>query len=158
MAITSFRAGETISAGSFVYVNAAGLIYKASAVQVDQAATVGIALDTGSLGSLIRVNCDAVYTNASGVTPGEYRYLSVLTSGQHVSYSTWSTELAATAYSGAYLTSVGRATTTTSVEVEIEKPLFILNPTSVILMESNAGAILDAILQEDGSTINLETA
>lgn len=158
MAITSFKAGEAISAGDLVYLSSAGLLYKASALFIDQASVVGVAIDSGVSGSLIRVNADSVYPNASGVTPGEYRYLSILVSGQHVPYATWASDLAGTAYEGAYLTNIGRATTTTSVEVEVNKPLYIVNPTSVLLMESSAGVILDAILQEDGSTIDLETA
>jgi hypothetical protein len=158
MAITSFKAGEAISAGELVYVSSASYVYKASSIVLDQASVVGIAVDSGIAGSLIRVNCDAVYPSASGVTPGEYRYLSILVSGQHVPYSTWASELASTAYDGAYLTNIGRAVSTTSVEIEIAKPLFISNPTSVLLMESSTGVILDAILQEDGSTIDLETA
>lgn len=158
MAVTSFKAGEAISAGDLVYLSSATLLYKASSLLFDQASVVGVALDSGTSGSLIRVNCDSVYASASGVTPGEYRYLSVLTSGQHIPYTTWSSELSSTAYEGAYLTNIGRATSTTSVEIEVNKPLYIVNPTSVLIMESSTGVILDAILQEDGSTIDLETA
>ncbi len=158
MAITSFRAGEAISAGDFVYVSAAGFIYKASAVSQDQASSVGVALDSGSSGSLIRVNSDALYTSFSGLTPGDYQYLSVSSSGSIVSYSGWEASLSTTSYPGAYLTVVGRAVTTTSVEVEISKPLFVVNPTSIMLLESSVGITLDAILLEDGSTIDLETA
>jgi hypothetical protein len=158
MAIASFRAGEAISAGDFVYVSAAGFLYKASAIYQDQASSIGVAIDSGSPGSLIRVNSDALYTSFSGLTPGEYQYLSVTTSGAAVTYSGWEATLSTTAYPGAYLTVLGRAVTTTSVEVEISKPLFVLNPTSIMLLESSAGITLDAILLEDGSTIDLETA
>jgi len=158
MAVTSFKAGEAISAGDAVYLSSAGLLYKSSAVLFNQAAAIGLALDSGSAGSLIRVNNDFLYTSASGLTPGEYRYVSILTSGVNVSYNSWLADLSATSYDGAYLTILGRAVSTTSVEVELSRPLFVSNPTSVILIESSAGAILDAMLQEDGSTIELETA
>jgi hypothetical protein len=158
MAVTSFKAGEAISAGDLVYVSSTGYLYKASALLFDQASVVGVAIDAGFAGSLVRVNCDSVYPSASGVTPGEYRYLSVLASGQHVPYATWASQLGSTTYEGAYLTNIGRATSTTSVEIEVNKPLFIVNPTSVLIMETSAGVILDAILQEDGSTIDLEIA
>lgn len=158
MAVTSFKAGEAISAGNAVYLSSAGLIYKASAVLSNQAAAIGLALDSGAAGSLIRVDGDFLYTSASGLTPGEYRYVSILSSGINVSYSAWAAELASTAYDGAYLTILGRAVSTSGVEVELSRPLFVSNPTSVFLLETSAGAILDAMLQEDGSTIELETA
>ena len=158
MAINSFIAGETISTGDAVYVNSSGYLYKSIATGFTQASSVGVAVDAGSSGALIRVNTDAVYAAASGLTAGEYRYISLLTSGQNVPYTTWASELAFTAYDGAYLAVLGRATSTTTLEVEISKPLFISNPTSVLLMETSGGALLDAILQEDGSTIDLETA
>lgn len=158
MALTSFKAGEAISAGDSVYLSSTGFLYKASAVYKNQASAIGIAIDSGSAGSLIRVNTDFLYTSASGLTPGEYRYVSVLVSGANVSYNTWVSDLAATAYEGAYLTTLGRVVTSSGVEVETSKPIFISNPTSLIILETSAGVILDAMLQEDGSTIDLETA
>jgi hypothetical protein len=158
MALTSFTAGEAISAGDTVFVSSTGFIYKSSAILQNQASAIGVALDSGSAGSLIRVNGDFLYTAASGLTPGEYRYVSILSSGVNVSYSTWSSDLAATAYEGAYLTTVGRAVSTSALEVELSRPTFVVNPTSVILLETSAGVLLDAMLQEDGSTIDLETA
>ena len=158
MAITSFTAGEAISAGNAVFVSSSGFLYKSTAVYLDQASVVGLSIDSGSAGALIRVNSDDIYTSASGLTPGEYRYASILTSGQTVSYAGWASDLALTSYDGAYLTIVGRAITSSGVEVETSKPLFIANPTSVFLLETSTGGFLDAILQEDGSTINLEIA
>lgn len=158
MAINSFKAGESISAGDAVALNSAGLLVKANALEFDTASVVGVAIDAGAAGSLIRVNADAIYDGGSGFTPGEYRYLSAFASGVNVNYAAWASGLALTAYEGAYLSIVGRALTTTKLEVETSRPLFVTNPTSVILLESSAGLILDAMLQEDGSTIDLETA
>jgi hypothetical protein len=153
MAINSFKAGESISAGDAVALNSAGLLVKANALEFDTASVVGVAIDAGA-----RVNADAIYDGGSGFTPGEYRYLSAFASGVNVNYAAWASGLALTAYEGAYLSIVGRALTTTKLEVETSRPLFVTNPTSVILLESSAGSILDAMLQEDGSTIDLETA
>jgi hypothetical protein len=157
MAIASFRAGETIAAGNAVYVGGYGSIYKASALNTTQASVVGIAIDGGTAGSLIRVNTDGVYPNASGLVPGEYQYLSVTTSGALVTYPAWVAELATVTVDG-YLTNVGRATSTTQISVEPEPPRYIVNPTSVLLLESAIGITIDAILLEDGSAIDLETA
>jgi hypothetical protein len=158
MAIASFRAGETIAAGDAVYVDPSdGLIFKASALNATQASVVGVAIDSGSVGTLIRVNADGIYPGLSGLSPGEYQYLSVTTSGALVDYATWSAELA-TVSVNAYVTNIGRATSATQLAVEIDPPTLVVNPTSVLMLESSSGITIDAILLEDGSTIDLETA
>lgn len=157
MAITSFRAGESISAGEAVYVSSAGLIYKASSLTQDQASVVGIAVDSASSGELVRVNSDAIYNEYSGLTPGELQYLSITTSGQVVDYATWEAQLA-TVSVNPYQELIGRAITSSGVAVETGKPRYIVNPTSILLLEASVGLALDAILLEDGSTISLESA
>ncbi len=157
MAITSFRAGEAISAGEAVYVSSTGLIFKASSFTQDQASVVGIAIDSGISGDLIRVNTDAIYNAYSGLTPGDLQYLSVITSGQVVNYATWQAQLATTSINP-YQEFLGRAVSSSGVAVELGKPQYIINPTSVLLLESSPGIVFDAILLEDGSTINLESA
>lgn len=125
MAITSFIAGEAISAGNAVYVNPSGFIYKAIATNKEQAAVIGLAIDTATSANLVRVVSDTVYTTASTFTPGNFQYLSIASSGTLIPYSTWETELNAAPASGAFLTNVGRALTTSNVEVEIQKPIYV---------------------------------
>lgn len=157
MAITSFRAGEAISAGDAVSLSTAGLLFKANAAVFQQASTIGLAIDSGAAGSLIRVNNDSIYTSASGLTPGEFNYVSLLTSGAFVSYSTLEADLLLTSYSGAYLAPVGQALAPTSLNVEVSRPIFVINTNSLLLLEASPSTALDAILQEDGSTIDLES-
>lgn len=157
MAITSFRAGEAISAGQAVYVASTGFIYKASSLTQDQASVVGIAVDSGVQGELIRVNSDAIYNAYTGLTPGELQYLSITTSGQIINYATWAAQLDAVSINP-YQEIIGRAITTSGIAVEVGKPRYIVNPNSVLMLESSVGIGLDAILLEDGSTIDLETA
>jgi len=158
MAIVSFRAGESISAGDAVFVSASGFAYKAIATSFENASVAGVAIDGGSSSSLIRVNADSLYESSSTFVPGETQYLSLLTSGDYSTYAVLSSGLALTSYDGVYLSQVGKAVTTSKLEVETSVPVFITNPTSVLLLESHTGPLLDAILLEDGSTINLETA
>lgn len=157
MALASFIAGEAISAGNAVYVGANGLLYKANSLNKTQASVVGVAIEAGSSGSPVRVNTDKVYTGYTNLVPGDYQYLSVVNSGQLVSYSGWAAELA-TISVDAYLETVGRAVTPSGVEVETSIPIYVVNPTSILLLESTVGINLDAILLEDGSTIDLEDA
>jgi len=125
MAINSFIAGEAISAGNAVYVTSSGYLYRAIATNETQASVVGLSLDTVVVSGLARVVSDFIYPNSSSLTPGDFQYLSVATSGNVVSYLTWQTELNATTLSGAFLTNVGRALSTTSLEVEVQKPIYI---------------------------------
>ena len=157
MSISSFLAGETIAAGDVVYVSSTGFIYKASAFTFNQAAAIGISMDSGTAGSLLRVIGDSTYSGLSGLVPGDYQYVSLLASGQLQTYDAFFADLQLTALPSAYLSIVGRAITTSNVEVERSKPFSLLNPVSVLLLETSAGLTLDAILQEDGSTIDLET-
>jgi hypothetical protein len=158
MAIVSFKAGESISAGDAVFVSASGFAYKAIATSFENASVAGVAIDGGSAGSLVRVNADSLYESSSTFVPGETQYLSLLTSGDYSTYSVIYSGLALTSYEGVYLSTIGKAVTTSKLEVETSLPIFIQNPTSVLLLETHIGPFLDAILLEDGSTISLETA
>lgn len=158
MSIASFRTGQAISAGDVLYVGASGLAYKASAAYRDQASVVGLSIDTAAAGSLVRVNTDAIFIDGSGLTPGETRYLSLLTSGQHVTYSGFINELSSSILQGAYLEVVGRSVTTSGIEVEAGRPFFLNNPGTTLLLETSTGLLGDAMLLEDGSYIDLETA
>lgn len=158
MAIASIRAGEAISAGDAVFVSSAGLVFKASASSLEKASVAGIAVSSASAGDLVRINLDAIYTSTDTYTPADTLYLSVLTSGSYATYDIVSSGLALTSYPGAYFTEVGTAVTSNKINVEVSLPRFVVNPTSVLLLEASAGLTIDAILQEDGSTINTEDA
>jgi len=157
MVVTSFRAGEAISAGQAIYVSSVGLAFKASSATQDQASVAGIAIDSGAAGDLIRVNADAVYNSYSGLTPGETQYLSITTSGQVVNYATWAAELVTVGFNP-YQEVIGRAVSSSGVAVELGRPLYVVNPVESLLLETASTFNLDAILLEDGSRIDLETA
>lgn len=126
MAITAFQAGEPVSARDAVYVSSGGFLFKASGATQAESVAVGVALDAGGTGALLRVNADSIVNGFSGLTPGETLYLSIDTPGSVVDYSTWETELAGSAGPGAFLTSVGRCLSTTALEVEIERPVYVI--------------------------------
>ena len=125
MAITSFRAGETISAGQAVYVASTGLIYKASSLTQDQASVVGVAIDSGVAGELLRVNSDAIYTQYASLTPGNLHYLSATTSGEVVPYDVWASGYNLTV-SGCCLEVIGRAVSSSGLAIELGKPNFVV--------------------------------
>lgn len=158
MAIASLKAGESISAGDAVFVSSAGLAYKALADTQDHASVAGVAVNGGASGDLIRIDTDSIYTSNATYTPTQKLYLSILASGSYDTYESLASGLANTSYAGVYITEVGTVVAPNKINVEISLPRFQINPTSVFLLESSAGVTLDAILQEDGSTIDTEDA
>ena len=158
MAIASFRAGETISAGDALFVSSTGLVFKALADTQDHASVVGIAVNGGSAGDLIRVNTDALYESSTSYTPLERLYLSSTVSGTYADYQAVVSGLELTTRPGAFFTEIGSAVTTNKINVEVSLPRYKVNTTSILLVETSAGLALDAILQEDGTTIKTEDA
>ena len=158
MAIASFLAGESISAGQAIYVASNGLIFKASSFTQDQASVAGLAIDSGDFGDLVRVNIDSVSSQLTGLSPGQTQYLSVITSGQLVDYATWQSEYESVGFDP-YQTVVGRAVSTSGVSVEIRRPIYVRSSSDVMLLETgSSGVYLAALLFEDNSTISLESA
>jgi len=127
MAIAAFAAGELIETGDAVFVNNGGLAFKAAAKNQDSASTVGIAIDTGNAGTLIRVNVDALFSQYENLIPGERQFLSIATSGQIVAYSGWQQEFNVYA-DNAYLQYVGRAVSNSGIEIELSPPVLINYP------------------------------
>ena len=76
MAIASFTAGEAITAGQAVYVDSVGKLFKASGGSQTTASVAGIAVDTGSAGTLLRVNVDAPYYGYDNLVPGDKHFQS----------------------------------------------------------------------------------
>jgi len=122
--LVSFRAGQAITAGDVVTVNASGLLYKASAVAENTARVVGLAINGGGVNELITVTKDSYFASLSGLTPGSSVYLSITSGALNSSYSSWITQVNGASLSGAYITNIGRAVTTSGLNVEISKPLF----------------------------------
>jgi hypothetical protein len=125
MAITGFRASEAISANDAVYVTPLGFIARALGDELDTAAVAGIALDSGGAGELLRVNVDSITAGFTGLTPGLFYYLSLVTPGSVVDYADWATEFVSFVGPGAYLTIVGRAVSATELDVEIGRPVYV---------------------------------
>ena len=161
MAIVSLVAGETITAGQAVYINTSGLALRAAADGADfqTAAVAGVAQDTVTEGQSFRCNVDSVSVIPSAAfTPGTALFLHPSNDGVLAEYAVFASGVENTAAGGLYLTRIGTALTADRVAVELKRPIFINNTTSVILMESASGLVVDAILDEDGFRIDTEGA
>jgi hypothetical protein len=124
VSLLSFIAGGSIAANDAVYVDSNGFLHKASAESFEKATVTGIAIDTGVAGSLIRVNPDGFTTTLSGLTPDNLHYVAI-SSGDLLNYPAWVSELSSSSLEGAFLTSVGMAISSSGLNVEISRPIFV---------------------------------
>ena len=125
MAIVSFTAGESISADDIVSLSDNGLLYKAIATDMNKARAAGVAIEAASIGNLVRVNVDSIYDGFSGLVPGDQQYLSLTVSGGLATYSVWQSQFNSLTISGVFLTAVGRALSSTALDIELSKPLYV---------------------------------
>ena len=130
--IKTYTAGETIAVGEFVCFDAGSLVKASAASGVDPVRynTFGCAITAGNVTDTIRVNSDNIVTLSdpnitaeSQLTPGESYYLSKYF-GQVTKYSTASGGITFAEGYGA-LVYVGRALSTTQLEVEIQPKILL---------------------------------
>lgn len=130
--IKTYTAGETIAVGEFVCFDAGSLVKASAASGVDPVRynTFGCAITAGNATDTIRVNSDNIVTLSdpnitaeSQLTPGESYYLSKYF-GQVTKYSTASGGITFAEGYGA-LVYVGRALSTTQLEVEIQPKILL---------------------------------
>lgn len=130
--IKTYTAGETIAVGQFVCFDAGSLVKASTASGVDPVRynTFGCAITAGNVTDTIRVNSDNIVTLGSSnitadtqLTPGESYYLSKF-AGQVTKFSTASGNIAFAEGYGA-LVYVGRALSTTQLEVEIQPKILL---------------------------------
>jgi hypothetical protein len=130
--IKTYTAGETIAVGEFVCFDTGSLVKASAASGVDPARynTFGCAITAGNATDTIRVNSDNIVTLAdanitadSQLTPGDSYYLSKYF-GQVTRYSTASGGITFAEGYGA-LVYVGRALSTTQLEVEIQPKIIL---------------------------------
>jgi hypothetical protein len=130
--IKTYTAGETIAVGQFVCFDAGSLVKASTASGVDPVRynTFGCAITAGNVTDTIRVNSDNIVTLGSSnitadtqLTPGESYYLSKF-AGQVTKFSTASGNIAFAEGYGA-LVYVGRALSTTQLEVEIQPRILL---------------------------------
>lgn len=125
MALVTFLAGESIDRLNPVVVTSGGLVYKASALDPNTSYSTGIALNSGAVNSQIRVQTDDIISDFTGLTTGETYYLGTTSGTLASGYSAWATSVVAGFSNGAFLSSIGTALNSTSLDIEIERPIFV---------------------------------
>jgi len=130
--VKNYTAGESISVGQFVCFDAGSLVKASAASGVDSTRynTFGCAITAGSVSDTIKVNSDNIVTLSSSnitadaaLTPGESYYLSKFY-GEVTRFSTTSGTITFAEGYGA-LVYVGRALSTTQLEVEIQPKILL---------------------------------
>jgi len=153
MAIVSFRAATAITAGQPVTVGSGGTIYPSSATNLTNAKCVGLAIDTGDSGRLIRVNKDYLFNNLSGLTPGNINYLGLTSGVINPSYATLIAEVQNSSFASNFcLVSLGTAVSASGLNIEIARP--VSTSLSVLLLEGLFST--GALFTENGATMDLE--
>lgn len=130
--VKNYTAGESISVGQFVCFDAGSLVKASAASGVDSTRynTFGCAITAGGVSDTIKVNSDNIVTLSSSnitadvaLTPGESYYLSKFY-GEVTRFSTTSGTITFAEGYGA-LVYVGRALSTTQLEVEIQPKILL---------------------------------
>ena len=130
--VKNYTAGESISVGQFVCFDAGSLVKASAASGVDSTRynTFGCAITAGGVSDTIKVNSDNIVTLSSSnitadaaLTPGESYYLSKFY-GEVTRFSTASGTITFAEGYGA-LVYVGRALSTTQLEVEIQPKILL---------------------------------
>jgi hypothetical protein len=128
MALVSFKALTSITAGQPVTVGSGGSIYPSSATTLTNAKCVGIALDSAGPSELVRVDKDRIQYIFSGQTTGSIPFLSITSGVIKPTYVSLQTEVNASAYSSVYIVALGRAVSSSGINLEIEQPIFVNTP------------------------------
>ena len=157
MAVVTLIAAEDISLSDAVYITDAGKVAKAIATTRATSSVAGFALNAAATDSLVRVDVDGVAIGFTGLIPGDYRYLSLLNAGELCSFTEFATDIGGITTDG-FLTNVGQVISPTSISISIEPPQAVPNPNSFLLLESSDITTVNALLLENGSFIDLETA
>ena len=124
MARITLVAGGAVSSNDFVYIDPVGFAHRASALTQPQATVIGVALTSAATGATFTVETDALIPTFSGLTPGDMQYLTV-TSGVVADFSSALGSVVTAGLDGGYLTPVGRAITSSGIEIERGFPTFV---------------------------------
>ena len=156
MALTIFRAGESIDVGDIVAVTSNSVARKAVVGDATRFKAVGVALSSGSLHAPVQVVVDGEVHTFSGLTPGDYLYLSNSPGGYYTSYYPMVSGLNDTLYGSANIAAFARATSTSGVVLQPSTSVLADVSTPYIVTEDSPVEGIYTILTEDGSIIEQE--
>jgi len=156
VALTIFRAGESIDVGDVVAVTSDSVARKAVVGDATRFKAVGVALSAGAAGAPFQVIVDGEAHTFSGLTPGDFLYLSNTAGSYYTSYFPIASGISDTLYGSANVAPFARAISTSGVVLQPSTSLLADVGTPYIATEGTPTEGIYTILTEAGSIIEQE--
>ena len=156
MALTIFRAGESINVGDIVAVTSDSVASKAVVGDATRFKAVGVAVSPGAPSAPFQVVVDGEVHTFSGLVPGDFLYLSNTPGGYYTSYYPIVSGISDTLYGSANVAPFARAISTSGVVLQPSLALLASVGDSYIVTEDTPTEGIYTILTEDGSIIEQE--
>lgn len=156
MALTIFRAGESIDVGDVVAVTSDSVARKAVVGDATRFKAVGVAISSGAPQAPFQVVVDGEVHTFTGLVPGQFLYLSNTPGGYYTSYAPIVSGLSDTLYGAANLAPFARAISSSGVVLQPSTSLLASVGASYIVTEESPVEGIYTILTEDGDIIEQE--
>ena len=156
MALTIFRAGESINVGDIVAVTSDSVARKAVVGDATRFKAVGVALSSGSLHAPVQVLVDGEVHTFSGLVPGDFLYLSNTPGQYYTSYYPIVSGVQDTLYSSSNVAPFARAISSSGVVLQPSSSVLAFVGTSYVVTEDSPPVGIYTILTEDGLIIEQE--
>lgn len=156
MALTIFTAGEDIAIGDIVAVTSNSVLRKAVVGDATRAKAVGVALSSGSLHAPVQVLVDGEVHTFTGLTPGDFLYLSNTPGSYYTSFYSIVSGISDTLYGSANVAPFARAISPSGVVLQPSNSLLADVGSKYIVTEDSPVEGVYTILTEDGDIISQE--
>ena len=156
MALTIFRAGESISVGDVVAVTSDSVARKAVVGDATRFKAVGVAVGSAETGKPLEVIVDGEVHTFSGLVPGDFLYLSNTAGSYYTSFYPIVSGISDTLYGSANVAPFARAISTSGVVLQPSASLLADVGVPYIATEDTPIEGIYTILTEDGSIIEQE--
>lgn len=157
MSLTIFRAGESIDVGDVVAVTNDSVLKRAVVGDASKFKAVGVALTSGNAAHPIQVVVDGEVHTFSGLTPGQFLYLSTDPGGYFTDYNLIPSGISDTLYPEANVAPFARAISSSGVVLQPSASLLAAVGSSYLVTEDSPTEGIYTFLTEDGATIELES-
>lgn len=156
MALTIFRAGESINVGDVVAVTSNSVARKAVVGDATRFKAIGVAISSAVPSAPFQVVVDGEVHTFSGLVPGDFLYLSNTPGSYYTSYYPIVSGISDTLYGSANVAPFARAISTSGVVLQPSTSLLADVGAAYIVTEDTPVEGIYTILTEDGAIIEQE--
>jgi len=157
MSLTIFRAGEPVDIGNIVAVTQDSVLKKAVVGDPATSKAIGVALTSGNAGNPVQVVVDGEVHTFTGLTPGDFLYLSNTDGSYYTTYPPIPSGLSDTLYPFANVAPFARAISSSGVVLQPSTSVLADVGFSYIATEDSPVEGIYTILTEDGDIIEQES-